>query len=168
MLKIFQKKREEVTNAIPADADLSQFEVEVNGKMVPLAEIVNAVKKNEDDEAAAKKKAEEEKENVLNDDTEVSVGDQKMTMGDLLNKYNAMQKKNADDEAAAEAKKKAEEEKTNALEKEKKVKEDAEKAEELKRFEEFRNANKNVTLPTAVDLSQDKMARGKSRYGSGK
>ncbi len=157
MFKFFQKKTEEITNNIPADADLSQVEIEVEGKRVSLQEIVNAVKKNEDDEAAAKKAAEEkeEKENVLNDDTEVCVGDEKMPMKTLMNKYNAITKKNAEDEA--------EREKTNAAETAKKAAED--KA-ALDKIAEISNAHNKKPAAAPVELSVDKVARGKARYGS--
>ncbi len=148
MFKLFQKKSEEVSNSIPADADLSQVEIEVEGKRVSLLEIINAVKKNEDDE------------NVLNVDTEVCVGDQKMPMKDLMNKYNAMQKKNAEDEEKAKTEKEAEEKK-NA---EEKAKTEETEKENSKRMEELTNAHNRK--PVNIEISADKVKRGQSRYGS--
>lgn len=165
MFKFFQKKSEELTNAIPADADLSQIEVELEGgKRMSLQEIVNAVKKNDDDEKA-KEEAEKEKQNkksVMNDDTEVTVGEEKMTMGELMNKWNAVCKKNSDDDAAAKAE---EEEKKNA-EAEEKKKKDAEEKENAKRFDELQNASTKKAMH--VEVSQDKVKRGQQRYGSKK
>ncbi len=164
MLKFFHRKTEELTNGIPADADLSQIDVMHEGKPVSLLEVINAVKKNEEDEAA-KKKEEDEKENkkaMLNDDTEVTVGDEKMPLGDLMNKYNACMKKNADD---AEKKKadEAEEEKKNA---EEKAKKEAEEKENAKRFVELQNAHNSKVVN--IELGVDKVKRGLNRYGSKK
>lgn len=159
MFKLFQKKTEEITNNIPADADLSQVEMEVEGKRVSLQEIINAVKKNEEDEAAAAKKAEEEKEkeNVLNEDTEVTVGDEKMPLKTLMNKYNAIAKKNAEEEEEIE--------KTNAKAAAAKKAEDEKAAE---RMRELTNAHNKKPVTASIEISQDKVARGKARYGSAK
>lgn len=167
MFKFFQKKNEELKNGLPADADLSTIEIEIEGgKRMPLSEIINAVKKNEEDEKA-KKKDDEEKENkkkMWNEDTEVTVGEDKMPLKDLMNKYNAMCKTNADEEEKKEKEKKnAEKEEKEKKEKEEKEKEEKENA---KRMLELQNAHTKKS-PVVIDLKMDKVARGKDRYGSG-
>lgn len=163
MFKFFQKKDEELKNGLPSDADLTKIEVELeNGKRVSLSEMINAVKKNDEDEEKAKKEAEEkekkEKENkkpTWNEDTEVEVGKEKMSMKDLMGKYNKMKENEADDEE--KAKKEADEKK--------KEKENAEK-ENAKRFEEMQNAHKKAVHNAPVDTSMDKLKRGQARYGA--
>ena len=178
MFNLFKNKREAVT-ADKVDADTM---VELpDGSSVLLSEMVNSVsaaraaeKKNESDEAA--KKAEEERMN-----SEIEVGDEKMPLKELISRYSQLtakkneaegdegdEKKNADDE---EAKKKAEEEKANSLAAEEAAKKAAEaiaRAEGKKSFEELKNANQKATVSRPVESSLDKVARGASRYGSGK
>lgn len=160
MLKFWKKITEELTNGIPADADLTQIEVETaTGKRMPLSEIINALenaKKNEDEEK--KKKEEDEKSNKkpkLNADTKVTVGDEEMPMSELMCRYNKMEKENAEEE---EKKKKDEEE-----EKAKKEKENALKQ---KKVDEITNAGgKHVTgTKPRVETMMDKVARGKKLY----
>ncbi len=166
MLKFFTKKTEELKNGIPADADLSQIEIEVEGGVrKTLAEIVNAVKKNDEDEKdkeakeKAEKEAKENKKEAWNDDTEVCVGDKKMPMKDLMNKYNSMIKKNSEEEEKA----KKEKENADKDEKEKKEKEEKENA---KRMLELQNAHKRTAPAQAtIFTSSDKVKRGKERYG---
>lgn len=143
--KIFKKERVEVTNSIPEDADLSVYEIEVDGVSKPLSEIINAVKKNEDEK---EKKDDEEK---LNDDTEVSVGDKKMSMKELMNKYNAIPKKNADDDKD-DVKNEADDEE--------------EKKKEKQNADELRNAHKNVSAEPkqVIETQALRLARGKELY----
>lgn len=170
MFKIFQKDRKEVTNALPANADLSQYEVEVTpGVFKSLLEVTNAVKKNEADDKEAKEKAEKEakeKENkacMLNDDTEISLGDEKMPMKELMNRYHNSMKKNSEKEEMDKKKEKENAEK----EKEEKDKKEAEEKENAKRFLEISNAHTKVKDPIRVETQQDKLKRGSQRYGSG-
>ena len=75
----------------------------------------------------------------------VRVGDEDMTIGDLVNAYSNMlnAKKNAD--AEAEAKEKEEKEKQNSV----------------NHFEELKNANQNFKPQIeTIDLGMDKLARG--------
>lgn len=172
MFKFFQKKDEELKNGLPADADLSKIEIEVDGKRVALSEIINAVKKNDEDEAEKKKAKDEEddKKNAKvawNDDTEVSVGDQKMPMKDLMNKYNAMTKKNAEDEEKKKEKENAESKKKEEDEAEKADKEKKEKENSATRMKEMLNAhNKAKVVPITTVI--DKKKRGSEMFGSTK
>lgn len=173
MFKFFQKKDEELKNGLPADADLSTIEIELEGgKRMALSEIINAVKKNDEDEAEKKKAKDEEddKKNAKvawNDDTEVTVGKDKMPMKDLMNKYNAMCKKNDDkkaEEKKTEDEDKEKKEKENALAK---AKEDEEKKNRDDKMKEMLNAHtkgKIVPISTVID----KKKRGSEMFGSAK
>lgn len=181
MFKFFQKKDEELKNGIPADADLANIEIEINGKRVPLSEVANAANKNTNgdkkitiDEAIelynAKKNEEERemldkqnKKSKWNESTEVCVGDEKMPMKDLMNKMGWSPKMNAEEEEAEKKKKK--EEKENA-DKEKEKTEEKKKEEEkenAKRMKEMLNAH-SKTSPKKIDTSMDKVKRGRDRY----
>lgn len=114
-----------------------------------------------------------------NPDHLVKVGEEEMSVNDLVNKYGSMMAKHNADEA--DAKKKEEEEKKkkeNMSDEEKKAEEvkknaadeQAKKDKELKdkNFNDLKDAPfKNNLVPSDnVDLSADKVARGKARYGS--
>jgi uncharacterized protein YdaT len=132
--KIFKMERVEVLNAIPDGADISAYEVEVDGKMKPLSEVVNAVKKNMEDEEKLEK--DEEK---LNDDTEVSVGDKKMTLKELMNRYSKVKKNEGeDDDVENEG---DEEEKQNS------------------HFDDLANAGKNITVENSFEVMEGRDAR---------
>jgi hypothetical protein len=173
MFKFLKRKNEEVTNA----ADATHVELE-DGKVVTVAEaaqIMNGkrMKKNEGDEQSV---TDEDKENEMFD-----LDGEKLPLKALKNAYrkmNAMEKKNAEDEAKRkedeekknaedEAKKKADE-KANAEEEEKKKKDEAERTNGKGYFDQLLNAagaanpNEVVTIETTGSMMQ----RGQSRYGS--
>lgn len=113
-----------------------------------------------------------------NEDHMVKVGEEEMSVKDLVNKFSAMasEKKANEDKKEEEKKenedeKKDEEKKENAPEseekKDKEEKKENSKEEEQEHFEAIKNAHEKAPIGThTVDL--DKVARGKSRYGSGK
>lgn len=123
---------------------------------------------------------------VANGDAKVSTNSGEMSVNELVQKYNAMveekknaddaEKKKADDEAAAkknaddEAAKKADEDedKKNAADADAKKKADEEKQNGLKHFEALKNALDKETVEVPVETAQDKVIRGKARYGSNK
>lgn len=177
MLKFWKKT--EVKEAIGEDT-MVQIE---NGQEISLKDMIAVVvnaKKNEDEE---KKKKEEQKVNM---DMEIEVGDEKMPIKELVNRYMKSAKKNAEDEAKkkaeeekknaeAEEAKKKEEEKKNAEAAEAKKKEDEEKEKERqnalekqKNFDSLNNAIQNSYEngkgEVVADLAEDKLARGKERY----
>jgi hypothetical protein len=155
-------------------ADPSNVVIETEGgKKILLSEIINAVEKE------GKEKEKDDKENCYDNDTEVTVGKDKMKLGTLMEKYNKMkQKKNAEDEeekkkkekeeeeknkgkknADAEAKEKAEKDKQNALDK-------AKADEEAKKnFDQLNNAHR-TSETQIIETSQDKVERGKAKYGA--
>ncbi|MCK5613698.1 DUF2213 domain-containing protein, partial [Candidatus Pacearchaeota archaeon] len=114
MIKFF--KRVPVEKEIDENA-LVQLE---NGEEMSIKDMVNAVVKNEDDD--------KEKKEKMNMDSEIEVGDEKMTVKELVNKYKNMCKKNKKNQTDEEKEKerlanmtdeeKAEEEKKNQEEKE--------------------------------------------------
>jgi len=179
MFSFFKTKREPVT-ADKIDADTM---VEIDGAVISVQEMVNSVaadkaaklaaeKKNSSEDDDAKKKADEEKMN-----SEIEVGDETMTLKDLVSAYNSLKnaKKNSAD-ADSDDKKKAEEakaaeEKANSKAAESKAaeakaKEITNKAEGRKSYDELRNAHLKVAASPAIETGQDKTARGQSRYGS--
>lgn len=112
-------------------------------------------------------------------DSSIKVGDDSMTVNELVEKYKAAiaPKDPSDEEKAAEAKKNEEMEKEKKAkedlakkneeeEKEKKAKEAAEKKQNGN-FDALKNApGAALKEQPSVDLSEDKVARGKDRYGS--
>lgn len=111
----------------------------------------------------------------MNDDSEVDVDGEKMTLKELVNRYQKLNTKKNEDEAAEKAKKEAEEKK-NAEEAEAKKK--AEADEETKEnsaghFEQLKNAADKAALENSkprvvsIETGSLKTARGKERYGSG-
>lgn len=169
-----RKKTEELQNAkkgkimfkffkkVPIEKDIdenSMVQLE-NGKEVSLKEMMEVVqnaKKNEDDG--------KEKDEKLNMDTEIEVGEEKMPIKELVNRYLKASKKNEDEESEEEKKKKAEEAKKNAEEEEKKKKEEEEKQNAAKKLEEIKNAHNMANKDVVIETSQDQLARGKARYG---
>lgn len=135
---------------------------------------VNA-KKNEAD-----KKAEDEKENKkpkMNDDDEIDVDGEKMTMKDLVNSYRSSKanaKKNSDEKSEDDKENEAEESESDKKDKENESDETDKKDEEkqnsksAKHFDELNNAHTTKATVNTIDTSMDKMQRGQSRYGSGK
>lgn len=163
MFKIFKNTKQEVT----AGDDLEGVTVVVDGKETPLLEIINTVKKNADDEAAAE--AKKEKEEKFNWDQEVPVGDSKMSMKDLVNKYNELCKKNSEAEEGEDEEAKAEKEAKEKKNKEKKNQDEKKVEDEkknMKEFNELRNAadKGKAPKPKVVETSFEKEARGKAKY----
>lgn len=164
MFKFFKNERKEVS-ASAIDAD-TMVELE-DGSTVSVKEMQNAMKKNEAESAEDKAKREEaEKKNFKETEAQemenamVDCDGEKMPLKELVNRFKAMkknaaeaeEKKNADDKAKKDA-----EEKANAEEKEK----------QNARFAELQNANNRAAeTVTVIEMSIDKVARGKAAYGS--
>lgn len=176
MFKMFKNKKEEV-NTIDADTLVEIQNDKGETVEVSVKEMTEAVLN-----AKAKKNQDEEEKN--NDNMEVQVGDEKMPLSELVNRYNAMKKNEAEkeekeNESDDDKEKKNEsedEEKENESDEEKDEKKNskgdekdpiAEQAEvNRKHFEELRNAHKTSAATRPIDMSGDKLSRGKSRYGS--
>jgi len=176
--KLFKNKKEEVETV---DND-TMVELS-NGKSVSLKEIINAVEK------AETKNSEAEKEKV-NMNAKVQVGNSSMTISELVNKYSDLMEKENESEAEKEKENESEaddekenmseddDEKENMSEDdetendddddEKKPSEKQNAQQRKKNFEELRNANNSVHDVQIIETSQDRMERGKARYGSGK
>lgn len=162
MLKLFKTDRKEVT-ANEADENTLVEITNAKGEKqeVSIKDMAAAVIKNAEDEA---KKKEEEKTNM---EDEVQVGDEKMPLKELVNRYNAMMKKNSDD--ADKEKKNAEEKAAEEKKAEEEKKENEKIAEEEKKnaskLEELKNAaDKGAAATVVVQTIQNKVALGKSRY----
>lgn len=168
-MRLFKNKREEITSFDEnAMLDLG------DGQEISLSEIKNAVEKSMEDE----KKNEEEKMNM---DSMIEVGDEKMPLKELVNRYKAMNKKSNEDEKENESdedekkneydeKENESEEKENEDEKENESEEDEKKNEEeekqnAKNFESLKNAHNNP-ITVKLDTNAAQIDRGTSRYGS--
>lgn len=174
MFKIFKKTK--VENS--AEFESMVVTLPKSGKEMTITQLVN-----EADELEKKKEAPQ----MANGDHKVKVGNEEMTVNELVEKHLAMKdsmKKNEemdgdeqnaiDADGDADEKKKNEEEiaeqkKNEELENKKKNEEKviAEKKKSNATFEALKNAPNTVIRDTPVlELSSDKVARGKSRYGS--
>jgi len=173
----------------PKELD-NKLEVEMEGKKISLETLVNSFKA----EKAAKEKLDlENSVKAMGDDSIITIDGEEVSVKDLKAAHKAVsERKNAEDEAAEKAKKekdeaerknaeeaamkeKAEAEKKNAAEKaaadkaeaDKKAEEEKRNAEE-KNFKDLKNAHEKggtvVKLPD-YDSANDKLARGKSKYG---
>lgn len=174
----FKNERKEVSS-IDAET-IVEYDA---GKVATVGEMINALKekKNSSDDEAAKKKADEEdekkaaeKKNAEEDEKKkrdelensiVDVGGEKITVKELANRHAAMKKNEADKEDE-DKKKKDEEEKANAL----KVAEEKKNGQSF--FNDLSNAQFKAMAGAAaqqavqVETAQDRVARGKSAYGS--
>lgn len=166
MLKLFKNTRQEVDAKEIDENTILEITNDKGAKQeITIKDMAAAVLKNSED--ADKKKAEEEEKQNM--DSEVQVGDEKMPLKELVNRYNAMIKKNADD---AEEEKKNAEEKADKEAAEKKAEEEKKEnekiAEEEKKnaakFEELKNASEKTPVAVAVQTIHNKIALGKSRY----
>jgi len=143
MFKLFKK--------VPVEKDIDEnamIQLE-NGKEVSLKEMIETVQN------AKKNEGEDDDDQKVNMETEIEVGEEKMPIKELVNRYLKSAKKNEDDEEEAnkkneeeEAKKKEEEEKKNAAEK----------------LKQLQNAHNNVG-DAIVETSFDQIKRGQERYG---
>lgn len=156
MFKFF--KKEKVENS----ADLENIVVELpkSKKSDTIANLLNSY------------------DGMLMEEREVDVGGEKMSVNALINKYNAMKAKNEEDEKkkkededkakneAEEKKKKEEEEKKN-----KNSADDLAKKTEQENFDKLKNAPENGGVgkqERVGETANAQIARGQSRYGSGK
>lgn len=119
----------------------------------------------------------------------VMVGEHKMTVNDLVEKYNAMcneladlkkqhgeggdeagedaEHQNEDDEAKKRAEAEEREKTKNAKEAEDKRKKDEEKTKAKERADRLRNARERDAEPAPrIEVMEDQLERGKARYGS--
>lgn len=160
MLKFFKRSKIENT------AEIEAHEVTLsNGVSKSIAQLVNEA------EAAIEK---EKLEQMANGDHKVMVGEEKMSVNELVEKYSELKKSAAPKEGPA---KKPEE---NEADKKEEPKVDVEvksaeaekleekKANEKKKFEELKNAHLTAPAIKTIEVSIDQVNRGKSRYGSGK
>lgn len=145
----------------------------VSGKSVSIKTLVNEAEEME------KKKNEEAQGEMpmVNGEHMVCVGDEKMSVNALIEKHLNMlsEKKNAEDAESAKKKDepaKEEEKKEDKVEDAKKNEDEEDKKKEevkknSKHFDELKNAHKVVQIEEkTLDMSDNQVERGKSRYGS--
>jgi hypothetical protein len=181
-LAFFKKKTQETEVTNSADLDDTAFLRFQNekGQMeeLPFKAIVDAVRnemekeKKEKENKKAKKNEDEDGEDMemLNDDTDVNIGDIKMKIPELMERWNAIcakkNKKNTEDADEEQAENSEDEEEEELEEKKKK-----DKAKENKKknsaFEQVRNARETTAeFANSIELSEDRLKRGKDKYGS--
>jgi len=160
IMKFFKTKKEEVSKV---DADCF---VEIKNDDGSISEVLvgDMVK------AIQNAKEEDEKE-AMNMDDEVSVGEEKMPLKELINKYQALcaeeekENESEEDEKENESEEDEKENESEADEDEKENEDECKKDDEKQNhFEELKNAEKLSYGKMAVDLGMDKLARGKERY----
>lgn len=182
MLKLF--KRTKVENSV--DIEGMVVVLEKSGREVELKKLVNEA---DEREVAKGKPVEAASAHIVN----MGEGKEKMTVGDLVSKHQAMcdeleaykksnvdmggeeaaeeggdadhELENADDDGDEDDKKKKKENEDKESEKKEKEKKDK-KENAAKKAAALRNAQNDSEEAPAVDFSEDKVARGKSRYGS--
>ena len=166
VMKFFKNKKEEVT-ALDGDLDGVMVELQ-NGKSISVSEMVEAVEN-------AAKKNEAEKDEKLNMDMEVEVGNEKMPVKELINKYMNMCKTNAgeeDDEKENADGVSEPSDKANASDAEDDDKENSDDADDKKEekanskhFDELKNApSKHMKNSKPILSMVDGVARGKERF----
>jgi len=157
IMKFFKTKKEEVSKV---DADCF---VEITNDDGSISEI------SVGDMVKTILNAKEEEKEAMNMDDEVEVGEEKMPLKELINKYQALcaEKKNecAEEEKENESEEDEKENESEADEDEKENEDECKKDDEKQNhFEELKNAEKLSYGKMAVDLGMDKLARGKERY----
>lgn len=162
MFKFF--KREKVENS--AELESTMVVLPKSGKEMSITQIINEM-----DEM----KVNMDQPMMANGDHKVKVGEEEMTVNELVEKYANMcaEKKNTAPAEDEEAKKKALElaahEDKEIAEKKQNEEEKPEEKEEKKQnahFETLRNAHLQAEKEVRIDLSEDRVVRGKTRYGS--
>jgi hypothetical protein len=150
-------------------------EVEMEEKKNTDAPVVEE-KKNEEKPVVEEKKNEEKpvvKPVMANEEHMVQVGEEHMSVKDLREKYQALIAPKVEEpkKDAVEVEIKPEEKKNEdapkPLEEQKKNEEKPEEPKKNSHFEALKNAP-HTMHETRIDLSQDKVERGKARYGSSK
>lgn len=184
MLKFFKKAP--IENAVDLETAVVTLK---GGREVTIAQLVNeaemadAEKKNSDEMEEKKNMAEPKAEPVMaNVEHVVEVDGEKMSVGSLVEKYRSMKAKNTapaeeekkNTEVPAEGEKKnteapAEGEKQNSDEEEKKENEEQkDEKKENSYFDTLKNAADQHGGIVTIETLSDQVARGRSRYGSGK
>lgn len=161
IFKFKSKEKKEIENAKEKELELENSFVELDGKEVPLSEMVEAY--NSVEKEKAEKKAEEEKKNVLSMESEVEVDGKKIKVSELVNSYKEYQNKCSE---------KADTEKKNKEDMDKKKKdEEKEKKNDLIDFEDLKKNKvkseiKNSKTKTKSYVSdKEKYELGAKRYG---
>lgn len=174
MFNFFKKTKAEVdaetvvTLKNGREITIAQLINEAEAHVIPktgdeVGEEKNAEKAEPAKEAPAEEKVEKaeapkvEKAPLANGEHMVKVGEEEMTVNALVEKY--MNMYHAQPAVAVENKN--EEKETHAEEKEEKKKEGEQ------HFNALKNAMENVKLSDVIETSQEQLARGRARYGSG-
>lgn len=158
-------KRQKIENSTDIDYENLVIALPKSGKEYTLEKLVNEMDKIVNMAGYA------------NDDHMVKVGNEEMSVKDLVGKHMSMcndieeekkkkmadeeeAKKNSEDDKAA-ADKKANDDKASEMEKAKNAADEAQK-----NYDKIKNANKNapVNEPARIDLPQDQLKRGQERY----
>lgn len=152
MLKFFKSEKKEVSaDEITNTSDLSGFTMEIDGKDVPLTQMVNAIEEM---------KAEKEKDSAVDMDKEIKVGDETMTIKELVSTYkNMCEKKNE----AMEEEKRQEEEAEEEERMKKEAKENSKASDELKNAMQKASAGREEDVSSYVS-QEDRLKLGRERF----
>lgn len=168
--KLFKNKREEVT-----EIDTDTHVVLENGTDISIGDMVKVVEERAKENA---KKNEEEKEK-MNMDSEIKVGEDTMTLKELINRYESSCKnKNEDKDDNPDDKKNEDEEddKDNSEDKDEDKKSNSaddalekERIKNAKHYNDLRNAGgKGGATVQSISTASSQCALGQKRYGSRK
>jgi hypothetical protein len=175
LFKLFRMVREEIkTN------ENEQFMLNIAGNEVPLANVLEEMKTMEAKKNEEEKKKSEQKAKTLNGEDLVEHNGEKISVNDLVKRYNELKKGEGEadskknEETEEEKKEKEAEAKKNAEAEEKKkkeeeAKENALKEAEKKRFEELKNTHDNASNDVNAEefvTQAERVKAGSERYGS--
>lgn len=166
MFKLFKNEKKEVSE-IDAETMIEIKNDDGTTSEVSVQSMIDAVQN-------AKKNEDEKKEEKMNMDSEIKVGNESMTVKELANRYQKLSAKNnecEDDEKKNESE--DEDEKKNESEDEDEKKNEGDEDEkknsksdkDKKNFEQLKNAGKNGQVVNAIETQGMQVARGNQRYG---
>lgn len=167
MFKMFKNTKEEVKEI---DGDTMIEITNDNGEKsdVKIQDMIKALENAKKNEAEAAKKEESEKANM---DTMVTVGDEELSVKELMNRYKKLNKKNSDDEDEGEKSNTDDEDEDDSAKENEADEDEKEEKKNAKsdHFKELSNAKKDKKeVVNSIDLGLNSTARGKARYGSAK
>ena len=170
MFKNFIEKLKKIVN--DAEVEVKECNPKKNDEEVkpeekkndePLPTEKKPEEKKQDDAAQPEEKKVEVEIPYTNGDHKVKVGEEEMTVNELVQKHLEMKKQQMPP-AVEEKPKNDEAVKPEEKKQDKEI--EIEKKKNSSHFESLKNAPATVTEEAQIDLSEDKVQRGKTRYGS--
>lgn len=173
--KIYQedkkKKLEEVHNSKEKDIKMSDETIEVKKGFFQemFGELLNAVKKNADEDKKEEDKKEEGDTKKNADEEKMKVGDEEMTLKELINKYVSLTNKKNECGKGKEEEDKKENSEDKGEDDKKEDKDDKKENSkgDVDHFEELKNAHEKATFTApskTFETMQTQLQRGRDRY----